>query len=113
MIPFIQAAATAALDAYGNHIPLSNRLVVVPGLELTLGVPCQALLILDADMPIDRLPLVLEALAVDATHSSAARLPGVTRIDHIDVWARPSRSSGWRLPKRGEEYYADSGLDPS
>ena len=36
-----------------------------PGMELTLAVPCQALLILDADLPQDRLSVVTEALAIN------------------------------------------------
>jgi len=42
-----------------------DQLVVFPGIELTLAVPCQALLILDADLPNDRLSVVAEALAID------------------------------------------------
>ena len=67
MFPFIKDAADAETDPAGNALPPEDRLVVFPGLELTLGVPCQALLILDADLPTDRLPLVLEALAIEAT----------------------------------------------
>jgi len=51
--PFIKNAAREELDGIGNPYPSDRQLVVFPGMELTLGVPCQALLILDADFPID------------------------------------------------------------
>jgi chromosome segregation protein len=83
MFPFIRAAAEAEVDVSGELLALEERLVVFPGLELTLGVPCQALLILDADIPTDRLPLVLEALAIEAVDSTATSLPPVERLDRI------------------------------
>src|SRR5882757_9321427 len=58
--PFIQQAAEAEVDGSGAPIPQRERIVVFPGLELTLAVPCQAILILDADTQLDRLSSVLE-----------------------------------------------------
>jgi type III restriction enzyme len=81
--PLIRAAAAAEVDEYGAPVPEAERLVVYPGVELTLGVPCQALLILDADLPDDRLPLVLEALAATQHDPDADCLPSVTRLEHI------------------------------
>jgi type III restriction enzyme len=49
-------------------------------MELTLAVPCQALLILDADLPLDRLALVPEALAI-ATIPIDEPLGPVQRLD--------------------------------
>lgn len=81
--PLIRAAAAAEVDRNGALFPETEQLVVYPGVELTLGVPCQALLLLDADLPDDRLPLVLEALAA-AQHDPADHcLPSVTRLEHI------------------------------
>jgi chromosome segregation protein len=62
--PFVRAAAALEMDAGGTPIPKEQQLIVFPGMELTLAVPCQALLILDADLPEDRLSLVIEALAI-------------------------------------------------
>src|SRR5262249_49199862 len=62
---FVRAAAENEVDAYGEGLPPEQRLVVFPGMELTLAVPCQALLILDADLPQDRLSVVTEALAIN------------------------------------------------
>jgi chromosome segregation protein len=72
------------VDGDGNLLPLERQLVVFPGVELTLGQPTfQALLLLDADLPDDRLPLVLEALAVTQCPADELKLPSVTSVDHI------------------------------
>lgn len=83
--PLIRAAAQAETDAAGQPLPEDERLVVFPGIELTLGVPCQALLILDADFPDDRLSQVLDALVIQPHDEIASRLPAeVTRLEHFD-----------------------------
>jgi predicted nucleic acid-binding Zn-ribbon protein len=83
--PLIRAAAKAETNASGRPVPEHEQLVVFPGVELTLGVPCQALLILDANFPDDRLPAVLEALAIQVHDENETSLPSeVTRLDHIN-----------------------------
>lgn len=63
--------------------------VVFPGLELTLAVPCQALLILDADFPVSLLGQVLTALGIphsDAAaqvHDQTQAIPGSTSITKV------------------------------
>ncbi len=84
--PYIKAAAEAELDDDGNPLSPDRRLIVFPGLELTLGIPCQALLILDADFPTDRLASVLEALSVDPSDDRLAALPPVIRLDKIQTF---------------------------
>lgn len=59
--PIIKRAAAAEKLVDGTRVPLRERLTVFPVLELTLSVPCQAILILDADFPEDRLNDVLKA----------------------------------------------------
>ena len=49
MVPYIRAAAAAEVDTTGSPLSPQDKLVVFPGMELTLGVPCQALLLFDAD----------------------------------------------------------------
>lgn len=83
MVPHIRAAATRELASNGEPVAEADRLVVFPGLELTLGVPCQAILVLDADFPADRLASVLTALAIEAVDLSQASLPPVTVLDHV------------------------------
>ena len=48
---YIKEAAAHELDGDGNLVPERDRIIVFPGMELTLGVPCQALIIFDADLP--------------------------------------------------------------
>lgn len=80
----IKAAAKAETDEYGNEIPDSQKLVVFPGMELTLGVPCQALLILDSEFPLNLLASLYTVLAVSQNdHSEPIHAP-VVRLDDIN-----------------------------
>lgn len=81
--PLIRDAAKQELDAHGHLYPIGAQLVVFPGIELTLALSRQALLILDSEFPSDRLPLVLEALAVTPHPAHATTLPNVVALDHI------------------------------
>ncbi len=64
--PYIKAAAGNELDDNGQPLTDSRKLVVFPGLELTLSnPPCQALLILDANFPEDQLLRVLHKLSIE------------------------------------------------
>lgn len=83
LFPYIKQAAAQEFDERGQPLPASERLVVFPGLELTLGVPCQALLILDADFPEAQLNSVLEALSCQVVPLEEEVLPAVTTIGHI------------------------------
>ena len=84
MFPYIRAAALAECGEDGELLPAELRLVVFPGLELTLAVPCQAILILDADLPGERLGDVLSALTIEPVSSDAGALPSTTPLAHID-----------------------------
>jgi len=64
--PYIKAAANNEVDSNGESISDSEKLIVFPGIELTLSnPPCQALLILDANFPEDQLIRVLHKLALE------------------------------------------------
>lgn len=64
--PFIKMAAENELDESGNPIEESKKLVVFPGIELTLSnPPIQVLLILDSTFPEDQLIRVLHKLALE------------------------------------------------
>jgi chromosome segregation protein len=52
-------------------------------MELTLAVPCQALLILDADFPVDLLPQVVQALSVTPASDSDGKHAETKRLEHI------------------------------
>jgi chromosome segregation protein len=72
-VPWLRAAARAELDAEGAPVAEERRLVIFPGLELTLSVPCQALLLFSDDFPDDRLSAVLEKLGIDPADESLAK----------------------------------------
>lgn len=62
---YIKAAAKAELDEVGDAIPDDEKLVVFPGIELTLHQPpTQGLLIFDADFPEALFPTVLGSLSL-------------------------------------------------
>lgn len=65
-LPFIRRAATEEIGADGGPLPEQQRIVVFPGLELSLEVPCQVLLIFSADFPGERLSTVLDKLDIPA-----------------------------------------------
>lgn len=69
----IRRAAETERDPVGNELTRLEQLVVFPGVELTLAVPCQALLVLDADFTSSRLPAVLDLLTIDPTDPSEAQ----------------------------------------
>lgn len=74
-IPLVREAAADERNAQGEFLPARERLVVFPGMELTLGVPCQALLIFDAGFPQDLFPLVMNVLTIESGK--------FRRLDHI------------------------------
>jgi AAA domain len=72
-VPAIRRTAESELGEDGEPLSPGRRLVVFPGLELTLAVPCQALLIFSSDFPDDRLPAVLEKLGIEPAGSEEAK----------------------------------------
>ena len=84
-VRYIQKAAAAETDERGETLPESDRLVVFPGLELTLAVPCQALLILDAQFPDDRFDSVLVALKIEPTDAGIASHAHLKRLPFHDL----------------------------
>ena len=70
---YIKEAAETEVEANGELIPENERIIVFPGVELTLALPCQAILLLDADFPLAELYLVLTALAIAPAPDSDAK----------------------------------------
>lgn len=85
-VPYIRRAAMEERDGAGNPIPIENRIVVFPGMELTLAIPCQALLIFDADFPNDLISLALTALAITPSGSAEQYCAEVRRLDEITTF---------------------------
>jgi type III restriction enzyme len=83
LFKYIREAAEQETDESGDALPQERRLTVFPGMELTLAVPCQALLILDADFPVELLSQVIQALSVTPAPEGAARHAPVQRLEHI------------------------------
>lgn len=78
---YIKAAAALETDVRGNPVPEHNRIVVFPGMELTLAVPCQALVLFDADIPIECLPCLYTVLGVTQNDQSHPTHLQATRLD--------------------------------
>jgi type III restriction enzyme len=74
-IDFVREAAGNERGADGNSLREHERLVVFPGIELTLAVPCQALLIFDANLPSNHLHGVLPFLGVENTDHTEPKHP--------------------------------------
>ncbi|MFC3183880.1 AAA family ATPase [Pseudoglutamicibacter albus] len=84
--PHIKKAAAREKLPDGTNLRDENRLIVFPALELTLEVPGQAIMILDADFPENRLDDVLRALHFEPVDPNLNHLPVVEALpDSRDV----------------------------
>ena len=79
----VRHAAAEETDAEGKALPREQQLVVFPGMELTLGVPCQGLLIFDANFPDDLFALAMNALTIAPRAVTEAKTAEVQRLNHI------------------------------
>lgn len=86
-VPFIRRAAEEELDADGAPLDAHEKLIVFPGMELTLGVPCQAILIFDADFPNDMFSLAMAALAITQNAPSQSKVRDVVRLGTITTFS--------------------------
>ena len=84
-VDYVRNAAANETDELGNKIPRSKRIVVFPGMELTLGVPCQALVIFDANLPTDMFALVMIALTITPNKDGVAKTAPVKRLGKIQT----------------------------
>jgi len=84
-VPWIQKAALEETGDDGASLDPSERLVVFPGMELTLGVPCQAILLLDADFPPDFFNQILTALTIDQAPPEEAKTRVVSQLTHVQT----------------------------
>ena len=82
-VRYVRAAAADETNDAGIPYPPDRRIVVFPGVELTLGVPCQALLLLDQDFPENMFAAVLTALTIAAIPDEQPRNGNVVRLDNI------------------------------
>lgn len=82
---YIKAAAEIELDDDGRPLAPEYRVTVFPGMELTLAVPCQALLLLDSDFPPTLLPTIYTALALEFTDHAEPQCPQAQPINAITL----------------------------
>ena len=82
---YVKMAAESELDDDGQPVPKENQITVFPGMELTLAVPCQALLILDADFPPTLLPTIYTALAIAATDHALPQCPQTQPLSNFTL----------------------------
>lgn len=86
LFPYIKQAAIDELDPNGKPYAQEGRLVVFPGIEITLSTPaCQALLILDADFPIPSLEPILNFLGISPSNAAAAKTCSTVPISNTIV----------------------------
>lgn len=83
-VRYVRQAAAQETDAEGNPLSDRERIVVFPGIELTLAVPCQAILLLDADFEDNRFDAVLTALAINPAPTTDEKTAQTERLEHID-----------------------------
>lgn len=84
-VKYIRMAAQNETDEDGNPVPKHNQIIVFPGMELTLAVPCQALLIFDADLPEHCFSTAMTALALTQNSFEEAKTAETVRIETIDT----------------------------
>jgi len=98
---YINEAAGDEVDESGDPITVENKIVVFPGIELTLHQPpIQGLLIFDADFPESLFPTVLGSLSLaqapklDSKTSETQPIPSDT-IDSInDIYSKLNATDG-------------------
>ena len=95
--PFIKKAAQDELDDSGNPVPDNKKIIVFPGIELTLTAPaCQVILLLDSNFPENLLQSVLTALSIspapatDSKHATVVRVPQNVISDLSDLYEKLS-----------------------
>lgn len=88
LLPFIRNAAASELGVGGKTLPADRQLVVFPGVELTLAVPCQALLLFDADFSDVDLARVLNVLSIEPADASEAQGSEPASLGHVTELAK-------------------------
>jgi hypothetical protein len=87
-LPFIRRAAAEEMANDGSPLDAGARLVVFPGMELTLGVPCQAIVIFDADFPDDMFSLAMMALAITQNDAAQSKVRDVVRLGTVTTFSQ-------------------------
>jgi type III restriction enzyme len=80
-VDYIREAAQDERGSDGNALPKEAQLVVFPGMELTLSVPCQAIIIFDAELPKDMFSLAFNSLAIRPNDPDEEATAPTKRLD--------------------------------
>lgn len=83
-VRYVRQAAIQETDGDGKPLAERDRVVVFPGIELTLAVPCQAIILLDADFEDNRFDAVMTALAINPAPETDEKTSQTERLEHID-----------------------------
>jgi chromosome segregation protein len=84
-LPYIREAADQEVDENQDRFAPGKRIVVFPGIELTLAVPCQALLLFDPDVRDEDLGRALAAVGITPAAPGAAKTNPVQRLTITDL----------------------------
>ena len=79
--PYMRAAVARELAEDGTALEAGKRLVVFRGIELTLGVPCQAIIIFDADFADELFPVVMTVLAMSQNDATESKVCSTVRLN--------------------------------
>ena len=82
-VKYVRDAAAQETDANGGQLPDRERIVVFPGVELTLAVPCQAILLLDASFEDNQFRAVLTALTIDPASDGNSKTIETAQLEHF------------------------------
>lgn len=80
---YIKEAANNELDVNNNPVSKEKKIIVFPGMELTLGVPCQAIIIFDADFPVELLSSAYTILSITQTDAAQSKHSPTVRLERI------------------------------
>lgn len=83
-VRYVRQAAAEETDGDGNPLAEQERIAIFPGIELTLAVPCQAIILLDADFEDNRFDAVMTALAINPAPETDEKTSQTERLEHID-----------------------------
>lgn len=75
----------------GTDVPDEEKIAVFPGLELTLNIPCQAIVILDSNFPDNLFGKVLTALAIEPSPDAKEKTAEVQRLGAITTFEQLKR----------------------
>jgi AAA domain/AAA domain, putative AbiEii toxin, Type IV TA system len=87
-IKHVRRAALGETGPDGTALDPAERITVFPAMELTLGVPCQAIIILDADFPDNLFPALQTALTINPVPDSEPRNGNVERLHNITTFTQ-------------------------